>query len=216
MLLNATGLYMSFDGRRVLSGASLEVQSGETVAVVGPSGSGKTTLLSVCGLLLRADSGSVRIDGQEVNRMSQLRPGAIGWVLQQSNSFLRRTVLDNVAIGSLAAGFSHAESHRLSERALTEVGLSGRLHSEARQLSGGELQRMCVARSIAARPKLILADEPTGGLDEENSRQIASVLRRASSSGVAVVVATHDVALAQACHRVVEMYMGRLHIEESQ
>ena len=207
---------MSFDGRQVLSGASLEVQACETVAVLGPSGSGKTTLLSVCGLLLRADSGSVRIDGQEVNRMSQLRPGAIGWVLQQSNSFPRRTVLDNVALGSLAAGFSHAESQGLSERALTDVGLSGRLHSEARELSGGELQRMCVARSIAARPKLILADEPTGGLDEENSRQVASLLRQASSTGAAVVVATHDLALAQACHRVVEMHKGRLHIEGSQ
>lgn len=152
VLLESTDLHMSFDGRQVLSGASLEVQACETVAVLGPSGSGKTTLLSVCGLLLRADSGSVRIDGQEVNRMSQLRPGAIGWVLQQSNSFPRRTVLDNVALGSLAAGFSHAESLGLSERALTDVGLSGRLHSEARELSGGN-SNGCVwpARSLRAQ-----------------------------------------------------------------
>jgi ABC-type lipoprotein export system ATPase subunit len=201
-------------GGTVLDGVSVAVARGEMVAMCGPSGSGKSTLLSVLGLLLRPVAGSVCVLGEAawMGRLhtEALRRSAFAWVLQNSACLEARTAVDNVAVVRLAQGESLGRARRGAEAALVRVGLGDRLHARASHLSGGELQRMTVARALLSGRPVVLADEPTGQLDSRNSDLVAGALRACARAGQAVIVATHDLAITGYCDRRLTLAAGTL------
>lgn len=197
------------DRPAVLTDVSLEVEPDETVAIVGPSGSGKTTLLSIIGGLLRPTAGEVTLDGVRVDR-EPLPPGSFGWVFQTINLFPRRTALDNVAIGLYAVGHLPATTLAPSQEMLKAVGLAELADPPAMKLSGGEAQRVGVARALVGRPRYVLADEPTGQLDRSTSDVVADALLRARPAGTTVITATHDLQVAERCQRRFVLVDGRL------
>ncbi len=203
-------------GPWVLEGLDLEVAAGEAVAVMGPSGSGKTTLLSIVGLLTEPTRGRVRLGGVPVprsRRRDRLRAGWFAWVFQTVNVLGHRTAEDNTALGLLARGVPREEATRQARAALGQVGLAERAGSPVVDLSGGELQRVCIARAVAAAPKVVLADEPTGQLDHATSVRVLDALWAARRPDTALVVATHDPQVAERCGRILRLVDGRL-IEE--
>ncbi len=179
----------------VLDAVTLTVEPGDFVAVRGPSGCGKSTLLLVCGTLLRPDTGAVRVDGTNVyalsaDRRARLCAGAIGFVFQQFHLIPYLTVRENVLAGTLAVRVDDAE--RRADELLERFGLGARARHRPAQLSTGERQRTGLARALLRRPKLVLADEPTGNLDDENGRAVLEALSEFASGGGAVLMATHD------------------------
>lgn len=200
----------------VLAGVDLDVAAGEIVGLIGPSGSGKSSLLQAAGLLERPTAGEVLIAGEPAWRLNDerrtaLRRGAIGFVYQFHHLLSEFDALDNVALPQLIAGRPRKAAREEAERLLTLMGLSARLHHQPAQLSGGEQQRVAIARSLANRPKILLADEPTGNLDPHTSDAVFSalldVVRR---EGVAAVIATHNLGLAGHMNRVLALENGRL------
>jgi ABC-type lipoprotein export system ATPase subunit len=200
--------------RLVLEGLNLEVADGESLAVMGPSGSGKTTLISILGLLVEPSAGSVTIDGSPgPSRESQrhrVRSELFGWVLQTVNVLGRRTALDNVSIPLLSSGFTRDQAAMLARDALETVGLGGHVDQPVRLLSGGEVQRVCIARALAHRPRYLLADEPTGQLDHNTSTEVLNGLKHLlTDAGSALVVVTHDPQVADLCARTVDLVDGK-------
>jgi len=198
-----------------LAGITLEVHQAERVAILGPSGSGKSTLLHVAGTLERPDRGRVSIGGQDVDRLSDARLSAvrarrIGFVFQQFHLLDHLDAVQNVALGLLYRGGQARARRAAAVAALDRVGLGGRLGHRPAQLSGGERQRVAIARAVAGRPGLVLADEPTGNLDSAAGRQIIELLAGLAEDGTAVVVVTHDAAVAAAMDRRVVMRDGRI------
>lgn len=179
---------------------------GSVVALWGPSGSGKSTLLSLLGLLMAPTSGTVTVAGcaawASSGQARRLRRSMFAWVLQNSACLEARSALDNVAMGPLAEGLGRREAAGRAVEALEVVGLAGRAGSRAVELSGGELQRMTVARALAADRPVVLADEPTGQLDAKSSGTVADALRALAAAGRCVIVATHDPAVSQRCDAV--------------
>lgn len=187
----------------VLHGFTLHVAPGEVVALMGPSGSGKSTVLALAGGLLQADRGSVNLD--TIDRRSS-QPPRVGWILQNLRSLERRTALDNVVVSLLAAGMRRRQAEPLARQYLAALGLGEYADRQVEQLSGGQLQRVCVARALACGPSLLLADEPTGQLDREASDTVIEALvSAAEGDGPPVVVATHDARVAARCHRIVRL-----------
>lgn len=204
------------EDRMVLDGVDLEVPDGETMAIMGPSGSGKTTLLSILGLLLDPTSGSVLIDGQPAPAGERLRhplrSNTFGWVLQTVNVMGRRTAAENVAIPLLSSGMPREESHGNAVAALTRVGLGRFADAPVRLLSGGEVQRVCIARALVHKPRFLLADEPTGQLDYATSAEVLDAFEELLSvTGSTLLVATHDPTVARVCHQIVDLVDGRAH-----
>ena len=194
---------------------SLEIGRGELVAIVGPSGSGKSTMLNIIGTLDRATSGEVEIDGLDVadlrdSDLSAMRARRIGFVFQQFHLSAGVSSLDNVADGLLYTGVGLAHRRERAEAALRQVGLGHRLDHRPHQMSGGEKQRTAIARALARRPVLLLADEPTGALDSASGEGVVQLLLGLHREGTAVVVITHDRDLAARFDRQVSMHDGHL------
>ena len=198
----------------VLKGVSLDVARGEATGIVGPSGSGKSTLLMVLAGLERVDSGEVwiagtRIDGRSEDEVAAFRGKTIGIVFQSFHLIPNMTALENVAVPLELAG--HADPFGVARRELEAVGLGERLTHYPGELSGGEQQRVAIARALAPEPALLIADEPTGNLDQATGRQIADLLfAKAAERGMTLVLVTHDPALAARCTRQVAMRSGRI------
>jgi cell division transport system ATP-binding protein len=187
------------NGSKALVDVSLEVRRGEFLFITGPSGSGKSTLLKLLYGEERANSGEVLVDGTDLttlrgDRLSLLRR-RIGVVFQDYKLIPRRTVTENVAFVLWAQGFPRKEIHRRLQPALKMVGLTHKANSFPDELSGGEQQRVSIARAIVGTPPLLLADEPTGNLDPDNSWQVIKILKKLNNAGITVIVTTHDESL---------------------
>jgi putative ABC transport system ATP-binding protein len=198
-----------------LAHVSFSVHEGELVAIVGPSGSGKSTLLHLMGTLDRPSTGTVRLTGVDVARLSDrelaaLRATRIGFVFQQFFLAEHASALENVADGLLYTGAAVTERRRAAHEALTRVGLGNRTAARPTQLSGGERQRVAIARALVGRPAIVLADEPTGNLDSATGRAIISLLEELNAEGATILVITHDRDLAGRLPRQVEMLDGRI------
>lgn len=198
----------------VLKGVSLEVARGEATGIVGPSGSGKSTLLMVLAGLEKVDAGEVwiagkRIDGKSEDEVAAFRGRNIGIVFQSFHLIPNMTALENVAVPLELAG--HPDPFGVAARELEAVGLSQRVTHYPGELSGGEQQRVAIARALAPEPAILIADEPTGNLDQATGRQIADLLfAKAQERGMTLVLVTHDPALAARCARQIAMRSGRI------
>jgi len=203
-----------------LRGVSLTVVRGELVAIVGPSGSGKTTLLHVIGTLERPTSGTVRIDGLDVaglddRQLAALRARSIGFVFQQFFLAEHQTALENVADGLLYAGVPIAERRLRAADALAAVGLSNRAGFRPTKMSGGERQRVAIARALVGQPAIVLADEPTGNLDQTTGHAVLELLEQLNEAGRTIVVITHNPGVAGRLRRQVQVLDGRI-VSDSQ
>jgi putative ABC transport system ATP-binding protein len=201
----------------VLDRLDASVGDGESVAVTGRSGSGKSTLLNLISGIDRADAGTVAVDGREVTAMAEpertlFRRAHIGFVYQFFNLIPTLDVAENVALVLELNGAGARASRQRAAAVLAAVGLAGRARSAVEQLSGGEQQRVAIARALVHAPKLLLADEPTGNLDEASAREVlALLLSLVRARGATLVIVTHDGAVARQADRVLELRAGRLH-----
>jgi putative ABC transport system ATP-binding protein len=202
---------------KVLQGVTMAVEKGEMVAIMGPSGSGKSTLLNMIGLLDRPTSGTYTLDGREVSRLSggelaKVRGQKIGFIFQSFNLLPYLSALGNVELGQKYAGKSDT---KVAKEALAKLGLADRMRHRPSELSGGEQQRVAVARALAKSPPIILADEPTGNLDSKSSKEIMNILCSLhEEQNITLVMITHDANIAHYCQRIIHIEDGRILNEE--
>ena len=197
---------------RALDNVSFEIPCGEFVAITGPSGAGKTTLLNIIGCMDAPTSGTLKISGREVQRLSEtertrLRREQIGFVFQHFGLIPTLTVAENIA---LPAMFAHRNGACHVDELLERVGLTARRTHRPHELSGGEMQRVAIARALVNEPKLILADEPTGNLDAATGKSIISLFQTLNRDGMTIVVVTHNLAMATAAQRRIALRDGRI------
>lgn len=213
-MIKATGIVKSYGDLKVLKGIDLEVAEKEVVAIVGASGAGKTTLLQIIGTLDKADSGTILINGQNPGQLSQkalaaFRNKHIGFVFQFHQLLPEFTALENVCIPALIAGKSRTEAMERASGLLDFLGMSDRLDHKPSQLSGGEQQRVAVARAIVNSPSMILADEPSGNLDTENKTELHKLFFRLRDTfGHTFIIVTHDPQLASMSDRTIRIKDG--------
>ena len=216
-LIEATQLWRSYwlggEVVHALRAVDLRVEQGEWVAIIGPSGSGKSTLMHVIGLIDRPTAGTYLLDGVDTAglddyRLAGLRNRSIGFVFQSFNLIAGESALENVAAPLMYAGVKRAERLQRASVALESVGLGDRMAHDPSQLSGGQQQRVAIARALVTRPRLLLADEPTGNLDSASGAELLDVVRGLHAQGLTVLLITHDPRVASAADRVIEMTDG--------
>lgn len=215
-MIAATHIDKSFGTLKVLHQVSLTINRGEIVAIVGPSGAGKTTLLHILGTIDKPDSGFVLYDNLDVYRLSdkqlaRFRNRHIGFVFQFHYLLNEFTALENVMLPALIAGVNRKEARHKAQQLLEYLGLSERIYHRPQQLSGGEQQRVAVARALINQPSVVLADEPSGNLDSQNATELHQLFMRLRNEfGQTFVIITHNPQLAQMADRILEMKDGRI------
>lgn len=205
----------------VLKGVTLTVNSGEFVAIMGPSGNGKTTLMNILGCMLRPTGGSYLFEGTDVeslndDQLSELRNKKIGFVFQSFNLLEGATALDNVLLPLVYADEYPSDARERAEHLLASVGLGDRLHHRPAELSGGQSQRVAIARALINDPAVILADEPTGNLDTESSKEILGIFQRLNQEGKTIVLITHNPEDAEYAGRKLYLKDGKIYNQEVQ
>ncbi|MGI5974735.1 MAG: ABC transporter ATP-binding protein [Paludibacter sp.] len=215
-MIEAINIHKSFDELHVLKGVNLKVEQGEIVAVVGPSGAGKTTLLQILGTIDNPDQGLVLIDGQDVSHLNEKQQSTfrnlhLGFIFQFHQLLPEFTALENVMIPALIAGKDSKRAVQKAKELLEHLQLSDRLEHKPSELSGGEKQRVAVARALVNNPKIILADEPSGSLDTKNKKELHQLLFDLRAQfGLTIIIVTHDEALATLSDRKIEMKDGMI------
>lgn len=204
-----------------LNNVNLSVQEGEYVAIMGPSGCGKSTLLNVLGMIDNPSSGEYHFLGQEISKYSErqranLRKENIGFVFQSFNLIDELTVFENVELPLLYLGFSASERKKRVSEVLEQMEIMARKNHFPQQLSGGQQQRVAVSRAIVARPKLILADEPTGNLDSAHGEEVMRIVGELHEAGTTIVMVTHSPAYAEYSHRTIHLFDGHIVSENIQ
>jgi putative ABC transport system ATP-binding protein len=200
---------------------SFTVEERDFVAVMGSSGSGKSTLMNIIGCLDRPTAGSYALDGREVSKLdrrelARVRNQTLGFVFQSFNLLSRTSALENVELPLLYAGVPPRERHARASEALARVGLAERAHHHSNQMSGGQQQRVAVARALVTRPRLIVADEPTGNLDSRTTLEIMALFQELAATGITVLLVTHESDVAAYASRVVVMRDGRIRTDTRQ
>lgn len=218
-MIEIKGIRKSFGSLQVLKGIDLKIDKGEVVSIVGPSGAGKTTLLQIIGTLDRADSGTVVVDGVDTNgmnarRLAEFRNRNIGFVFQFHQLLPEFTAVENIMIPAYIAGMSTKDARRRAEEQLDFMGLTERADHKPNELSGGEKQRVAVARALVNNPAVILADEPSGSLDSKNKAELHQLFFDLRDRfGQTFVIVTHDEQLASITDRTIKMRDGLLEAE---
>lgn len=215
-MIEIRNIVKSYDSLQVLKGIDLDIVPGEVVSIVGPSGAGKTTLLQIIGSLDRPDSGSVKYDGCDIltlkeARLARFRNENIGFVFQFHQLLPEFSLIENVAMPALIGGAKRADAFEHARKLIDYLGLSNRENHRPAELSGGERQRAAVARALINKPKVILADEPSGSLDSKNRKELHQLffdLRRDMNQ--TFVIVTHDESLAADCDRIIKMCDGKI------
>jgi putative ABC transport system ATP-binding protein len=219
-LTNITKVYqMGTQAVHALRGLSLTIEEGELLAIMGPSGSGKSTLMNILGCLDQPSSGSYRLDGKDVARLSddqlaRVRNKRIGFVFQQFNLLPRVSALKQVELPLIYNGASGSQRRQRAQAALEAVGLGDRLDHRPDELSGGQQQRVAIARALVNQPSILMADEPTGNLDSQSGREILHIIESLHARGITVIMVTHDPTVAARAHRILHIHDGQLAVDE--
>ncbi len=206
---------------QALRGVTLDFYEGGLTAVMGTSGSGKSTLMNMIGCLDKPSSGKYFLEGKDIsaasrNELAYLRNRTLGFVFQSFNLLSRTSAVENVELPLLYAGVGAKERHRRSAEALARVGLGDRLEHHPNQMSGGQQQRVAIARALVGKPRVILADEPTGNLDSRTSVEVMKLFQELNASGITVLLVTHEPDIAAYASRVVVMKDGRVKSDKTQ
>ncbi|MCC8067402.1 MAG: ABC transporter ATP-binding protein [Clostridiales bacterium] len=199
-----------------LKTVSLDVEEGEFLAILGPSGSGKSTLMNIIGCMDHADDGTYILDGIEVHnatekQLTQIRNEKIGFIFQKYHLIPTYNVVQNIVMPLLMRGMTLSEAEEESEDIINMLGLSERVHHKPRELSGGQQQRVAIARALVGEPAILLADEPTGALDQSSGKEVLKLFRRLNEMGNTIVMITHDLGVAENAKRIVRIIDGELH-----
>jgi len=222
VMTNVSKIYTMGDQEvRALDGISLTINDGDYIAIVGPSGSGKSTLMNIIGCLDVADSGEYMLDGQAIedysdDELAKIRNHKLGFIFQNFNLLSKLSALENVELPLIYQNIGNRERRTRAKEALARIGLSERMRHRPAELSGGQQQRVAIARALVTRPSLILADEPTGNLDQQTGQDIINLLGEIHSQGNTVIVITHDEHIARQASRIIHILDGRLTEDEVQ